>query len=123
MPHWKKWPTDQCPQCGERGTLSHIWVCHGEEADKVWSEALWNLQIWTVAYQTDPEIAEAILNGPRHWRAGTTDALTYTWQVHNAVGQQEDIGWQLFLEGWLCLEWEALQQAYLCLLGSRRTGK
>jgi hypothetical protein len=46
-----------------------------------------------------------------------------SWQVQNAVSQQEDLGWQLFLEGWLCLEWEALQQAYLNLFGFRITGK
>jgi hypothetical protein len=74
-------------------------------------------------YQTDPEVAAAILNGLQNWRAGTTDGMTYSWQVQNAVSQQEDLGWQPFLEGWLCLEWAALQQAYLDLLGSRRIGK
>jgi len=109
--------------CRERETPSHVWVCHGEEADKAWWEPLRKLQKWMEDYQTDQEVAEAILNGLQNWRAGTTDRMTYSWQVWNAVSQQEELGWQPFLEEWLCLESAALQQAYLNLLDSRRTGK
>jgi hypothetical protein len=61
MLRWKRWPTDQCPRCGEHEIPSHVWVCHGEEADKVWLEALRKLQNLMAAYQTDPEVAKAIL--------------------------------------------------------------
>ncbi len=39
------------------------------------------------------------------------------------MGQQNDIGWQTFIEGWTAMEWESAQQDYYNFIMSRRTGK
>jgi len=71
----------------------------------------------------DPELTHALLFHLSKWRSGQQERPTFTLKVNNAIDYQEDIGWQNLLEGWLCLEWESIQQDYLKSIGSHRSVK
>jgi hypothetical protein len=70
MKRWKKWPTDNGPRCGVEETAPHVWLCKGENACNVWQASLNNLKIWMESVQTDPAIAEAIVDSLDTWRRG-----------------------------------------------------
>jgi hypothetical protein len=73
--------------------------------------------------QTDPDIQQAILTSLNNWRFSDDIEFHIPFSLKMAVGQQQDIGWQLFLEGWISYEWEYAQQAYYEFLNLHRTGK
>ena len=61
MARWKKWPTAECPRCGDPcKTTRHVWKCSGENANLIWTAALDRLRTWLLSQGTAPEVCEAI---------------------------------------------------------------
>ncbi len=123
MLRWRKWPTDECPRCGQQETTEHIWIYKGKDSLLPWTTALTRLEKWMEAVQTDPDIIAAIMNQLHSWRHDIEDSSSYSWEIQNAIDQQTDICWQYAIEGWLSIEWEILQQSYLDNIQTNCTGK
>ncbi len=122
MHRWKQRSSAACPRCGEFEDAPHVWQCRGANADVVWTKSLESLDVWMTSVQTDPDIQEAIISHLSKWRLGSDENGMAPFQLHPAIEQQNDIGWNNFLEGWVTFEWELVQQAYYELIQSRRSG-
>ncbi len=57
------------------------------------------------------------------WRYSDESDTTINHNLKVAMEQQNNIGWQPFLEGWTAVKWEFIQRDYYDFLGSRQTGK
>ncbi len=93
MLRWRKWPTDECPRCGQQETTEHIWICKGKDSLLPWTTALTRLEKWMEAVQTDPDIIAGIMNQLHSWWHDIEDSSSYSWEIQNAIDQQTDIGW------------------------------
>ncbi len=86
-------------------------------------KSLESLAEWMDSVDTDPDISKAILHYLNSWRSNSSSDYNVPFWLRDTIKQQADIGWNLFLEGWIAKEWELVQQAYYQLIQSRRTGK
>jgi hypothetical protein len=123
MKMWKQQDTDKCPRCEASEDAAHVLKCSGEGANDIWSKALQALDDWVTNNQTDPDIQEVIMTWLHKWRYSDESGITIHHTLKVAMEQQNNIGWQSFLEGWTAMEWEFVQQDHYDFLGSRRTGK
>jgi hypothetical protein len=118
MKRWKERETADCPRCVAFEAAPHVLLCPGQSTLALWNKVLTSLSNWMTSVQTAPCIMEAILIGLNNWRFGYTTPL-----ICVALAQQFDIGWNLFLKGWLSIEWETAQQSHYSSLHSLRTGQ
>ncbi len=72
---------------------------------------------------TDPDISMAILHSLKTWHSNTNIGYEVPFFLQDATDEQTIIGWNLFLEQWIAIEWEMIQQAYYNLIKSWRMGK
>ena len=123
MKLWKQRDSDKCPRCNEPEDASHVLKCSGEGANDIWTKALKKLEDWMLESQTDPDIQEAVIHSLNQWRYPSRSASPIPSSLKVSMDQQNDIGWQSFLEGWIAMDWECVQQEYYDFLKSRKTGK
>jgi len=102
---------------------AHVWTCHGGGADDIWEKSLTDLEGWLNLRNTDPELQHIVLTYLRGWREGSVINSSELFLFEDLVSQQSSIGWRRFFEGWLVKEWTMAQQAYYCLIKSKRSGK
>jgi hypothetical protein len=71
-----------------------------------------------------PKLRTAIIEGLHHWRDPTkVRQESSSHDIRLAVAQQDNIGWQQFINGHLGYRWKGIQQEYLEFLARRNTGK
>ncbi len=61
----------------------------------------------------DPDLQDAILIHLDSWRTGQDIQHFSPFHLQDAIQLQDRIGWQPFFEGWIALECEAIQHAFL----------
>jgi len=122
MPLWQQRESDACPRCGQPEDSSHVWICDQMGALDVWNKSLLDLGGWIESINTDPDIIKNILSKLTHWMEGLHPAHLANHSLM-ALEQQSDIGWNLFIEGWLTFERAATQEAYYNSISSRQTGE
>jgi hypothetical protein len=122
MARWKKRDTSACPRCGAFEDATHVWKCRGEDADRVWKQSLDHLKDWMASHDTDPDLANLLLDMLQSWRDDTPCPGQIPYGLQLLVTRQSELGGQALLEGRLSFEWEASQQAYLTFIKSKRTG-
>ena len=67
-------------------------------------------------------MAHAIVTHLNTWHTGSEQPTqTYSHTLHLAVQQQNNIGWQSFIEGFWSSQWRAHQQQYLSSIKSKRS--
>jgi hypothetical protein len=71
MVRWKQRDSPACPRCGELEDATHVWRCHGADADRVWMRSLDNLKDWMASQDTDPDLADLLLDMLHSWRDDT----------------------------------------------------
>jgi len=123
MKRWKERETADCPRCGAFEDAPHVLLCPGKGTLALWNNLLTSLSNWMTSVQTAPCIMEAILIGLNNWRFGYTTSFPNDTLIRVALAQQFDIGWNLFLEGWISIEWETAQQSHYSSLHSLRMGR
>ncbi len=123
MKRWKERETADCPRCGAFEDAPHVLLCPGKGTLALWNNLLTSLSNWMTSVQTAPYIMEAIFIGLNNWRFGYTTSFPNDTLIRVALAQQFDIGWNLFLEGWISIEWETAQQSHYSSLHSLRTGR
>jgi len=108
-----------CPRCRcTSEDKQHIIRCPQEAEKALWYKALQDLKAWMTTELSDPQIIQDILNGLQAWY-NNTDSPKETSAAH----QQSRLGWEAFLDGCLCLEWRAQQDAYWAQWRCRKSSK
>lgn len=104
------WDNSHCPRCKEDNeTTTHVLICPDEDAGREWRNRVANLGIWLLEMDTHPSIKTCIMES-LSLRATTTlfspnaDHICMT-----AALEQDEIGWQNFVEGKISKSWGVLQ--------------
>jgi hypothetical protein len=122
MVRWKEKDTDACPRCGEFEDAPHVWRCSGQQENEIRDKALDRLTEWMQEHKTNLDVHDTVLQYLNSRRYGTS-CTNVPYGLQEVINQQQQIGWQPFLEGWLALEWQATQQAYYNMIKSRHSRK
>ena len=124
MYRWGKRSTDKCPRCAQVEDARHVWVCQGQEANKVWDNAIIALDQWFRDRSTQPDISKVLQERLNAWRYNRIfEAVSSTFPgVEQALRAQDLLGWDSLLEGRPTRHWSEVQGLYYRVLGSRRTG-
>jgi hypothetical protein len=120
----KEHPTSECPRCNEVETVEHVWKCT-YDTGALWDNSLSNLREWMLQHDTHPDMAQAIIQGLRHWRSGGSESnfpSSSDW-IRELVDQQTKLGWRNFFEGMIATNWQVAQQSYLNRIGSRKSSR
>ena len=122
---WKLRLNEKCPRCGKYEDTAHVWRCQQTHAKTVWKTSMKDLSNWFTEQQTNPQIAEAILTGLHAWHQNVPVQFpTFTFpELNKTLQQQNEIGWQSFLEGWVSTGWQLIQQRHYQWLESKRSGR
>jgi hypothetical protein len=115
-----------CPRCGEPETTTRVLRCGAPEAKEQWAKSTIKLKQWMSKMKTLPQLQDTILENLSHWRDGepTSYPQGCRWpHIHEAIQDQERIGWGLMLEGCLSQYWKAGQDEYYTWLERRNTGR
>jgi hypothetical protein len=116
MAHFKlstMWPARRCNAC---------FTMSGRKFNSCLGKTLHSLCEWMDSMQTDSDIPDTLLAALRSWRQGETTSDHTDESLQHAIAIQSALGWHSFLEGWIAIEWETVQQDYCTSIRSRRTG-
>jgi len=116
MKIWGQRTTDACPQCGD----PEVWICKHEGAQKLWNDALEDLRSWMESVNTDPDLSVCVISGLNSGREGMNNHVTSS---HLAALQQNDLGWNVAIEGWWSFEWAYMQDSFYQSMDSNKTGR
>ena len=90
-----------CPRCGQdKECTDHVLQCKGEGVQTLWNTELHNLKEWMQKQQIHNELIEVIIHNLNTWR----NSKQPTYQPSNstlqtAIKEQDNIGWNHFIEG------------------------
>jgi len=120
----KTWPdgSSEHPRCAtEVEDKAHIMQCISDKATQTWLQSLKWLKQWFWENNTAHKIAEAIIWGLNKWQNLQTENTTLAGEY---LKDQEKLGWDLFLDGWLARSWCMHQEgiwhsAYSCWSSKR----
>ena len=110
----------QCPRCSEPvETAQHVWACQDPGAVAQWEKSLERLDYWMRDHNTAPSIRTDILAHLRAWKQGARDGVGPSASITlPALLEQDEIGWDAFLEGRVSNQWIGIQQRYLLSIKS-----
>ena len=124
MHRWKFWENSNCPRCGDANEdAAHIVQCPA--VNPVWSTAVEPLSAWLTKTVTPPDVAAVILEHLHAWRTSATPRIALNRcspALLAAIQTQSSIGWGLFLEGFVAVEWAHIMDAHYLSISSRRSG-
>ena len=122
---WKHQAHNSCPRCGvEKEDVEHVVTCKNPDATITWNESVANLETWMHDNDAEPNMAQIICSSLRSWRTG--ERLPYPninlpLIVVEAMVEQDRIGWNNFINGFISTKWRVIQKAYLKDLGSMKS--
>jgi hypothetical protein len=123
---WKERDTDACPRCNSPAEdARHVWTCPAATTIPIRSAGMERLDQWMTSSLTSPDIRLVIntrLSQLFH-RLPLTPIPNISEKVQEALGIQDEIGWETFFEGCLVQDWEAAQDAYYQWCKSRKSGR
>ena len=94
--------------------------------DSKWNESIGNVQSWLDSNSSCPDLAKLVIHALTSFKQNKSIELHENVMfdpARKAYNAQSKIGWRLFLDGILSVEWAEAQQTYLTWIGSRRSGK
>jgi hypothetical protein len=116
-----------CPRCGEPETTTHVLQCQAPSATTQWNTSTDKLETWMKKMTTLPQLRKAIITNLSLWRDGEPANFLppgHQWpHVHQAVHDQDNIGWGIMLEGCISRHWKETQDEYYVWLDRRNTGR
>jgi hypothetical protein len=126
MKQWKLSMTDGCPRCREpKKHRHHVLRCTQEAAQHQWQAAINSLDRWLTTNHTQQELHIGIITSLTAWYTyGTTPTVTSDWPgVTRTLQEQEAMGWNKFVDGFIVESWLEMQQSYLEFINEKTTGK
>jgi hypothetical protein len=110
---WGFQPTDECPRCDAPDeTNIHVLCCPDPRACDQWEVSIEELQDTLIEFQTDPQVARAILQGVQSIRSGHPGTFLGRVDAARAYVSQTGIGWFPFLTGFASTQWGTIQESY-----------
>jgi hypothetical protein len=91
----------------------------------LWSQVVEPLESWFTKNSTPPDVSAVILEYIHAWRTRTPPRINLDRcapDLATALSIQTDIGWGLFLEGFVATEWAAVMNTHYASVSSRRSG-
>ena len=126
LQRWQNDPDDKCPCCGQPAEdAEHVWRCSAGPVLEKWDELMVDLQQWFIDRDTEPELAQVLLNKLCSWKGGRRFASgpIRSRRIHQAVIKQDTIGWRAAFEGRWTVHIAQVQQRHYHNKRSSRTGK
>jgi len=120
MKRWQYRLVSNCPCCGEMEDKAHITQCQQDLAAEIWDLAFKKLKQWFQVSNTWHKVADAILWCLSQWH-GT--ALASDCPILHSVLDQELLGWDWLLDGWVVQSWTEYQEHCWALVWSHCSGK
>ncbi len=114
--------SNKCPCCTIHvETAEHVILCPEEGQVKVFMQSLLFLERWLHEVDTDPELADCIMEYVQGWGQVLMEEIVWgALERFNAMGQLQDkIGWRRYLEGMISKKIMRVQQPHFALSGSR----
>ncbi len=120
---WKQRDSAACPRCGQFKDAQHVWVCEGGNSQEIWDTSLDWLRCWMISVDMDPDLQHHILQHLFSRRDASNTTSYAPPLVQEALWDQDAIGWDWFLEGWVCAKWQVLQHRHYSCIRSAWSGK
>ena len=127
MKRWKQRVTSSCPRCNNPvEDNTHILECKAVGARAEWTLACKKVDDWLNTATTCPELTRLVIKALDNWK--DKKPIVYDSDldfpgIKKLLEAQEKIGWRLFFDGCLALEWAQVQQKYYDWIGSRKSGR
>ena len=106
--------------------VDHILKCQAVEAIDTWKASTNKVNERLNANSSCPDLSKLVINALQAFKKDEQMVL-HKDVLFDGVKQvfmaQSNIGWRLFLDGCLSVEWAKAQQVYLSWIGSRRSGQ
>ena len=98
-------------------------MCREQSATEVWDKAVENLDTWMTDNNSEPEMQEIIIKSIKAWRNPSPNNFTETGNlaIHQALAEQDVIGWNNLFNGFISSQWKIIQQKYLREIGSMKS--
>ena len=127
MERWNQRVVTACPRCNHPlEDVDHILRCQAVDVIDTWQTSINKVEEWLNANSSCPDLATLVVNALESFKngeqVGLHDGVLFD-SVKQVYEAQSEIGWRLFLDGCLSVEWAKAQQVYLSWIGSRRSGQ
>ena len=90
----------------------------------MWNATLNKVETWLNQQSTAPDVTHVIIENLRAWNASRRPVLYEGSHPHlnRAIIEQNRIGWEPFLRGYVSSKWNEAQSCHYLHLGSKKTG-
>ena len=126
MVRWNLRHKSHCPMCNEdQEDTTHIMLCQSEMAITQFDDTLRTILKKLLRLKTCFYALAAIRNELYSWRRKLTppDIAYLPYELQLIILQQRQVGWKLFLEGFLVKRWSHYMQTYYLSQGTKNSGK
>jgi hypothetical protein len=89
--------------------MEHVILCSGHGANQEWTNQVTNLGVWSIEVDTHPSIHHCISESLMECTPLTSFSSHSDQGCHLAALEQDEIGWQNFVEGKISKYWGYLQ--------------
>lgn len=118
---------DHCPRCKQpHEDKLHILRCPAESAQDAWNLAMHKLEEAMQKLRCPPDLPTAIITHLSLWRHGQDHHFVHPFRWTSLTTQilyaQNDIGWDLLLDGCCSQAWAEIMDLYLKSIESTNTG-
>jgi hypothetical protein len=123
---WERTLCPLCPSCAQvHETCSHVLFCNNEGRVDAMMKSTNLLSSWMMGVGTDPDLCECIVEYAKG--RGTITMSEICWNMDARFRQmawdQDEIGWQRFMEGMVSKGLREIQTMYSAIDGSNVTPK
>ena len=108
----------------DKNTTPHVIQCTSESTKSTCNHEINELKKWIIATHSITGLAEFLLRRLQEWRIQTNVSNTSTDYpcLNELFQQQNNIGWTLFMHGFILPQWANLRHMNFAWLGSLKTG-
>ena len=111
---WKYRECEKCPRCGARQEDSdHVNECKGAGTDEIWQRYVEQVNLIGDKHRLDPDMMGTIVAHLEAWRRNRPPPTPVSHRrLRQAVTVQKQLGWSLFVKGFIGHEWRSVQSDY-----------
>jgi hypothetical protein len=117
LKQWKHQDQDKCPRCEQdREDVQHVMKCQHPTATIVWDDAMKKLENWMIKNECEPRMKTIIVESLQSWRNDIPYQpiqQTRNAELKKAIWDQERIGWDKMLFGFISINWRKVQTEYM----------
>ena len=112
----------ECILCGEQETCIHLLLFPNRYNDML--EAMREFEGYLKEINTEPSLQRTLIHQMNNWLVlpNEADELTQPELHKSAIGMQQQIGWHLFVRGYLANGWAQIQDQFLLSIKSPQLG-